>query len=151
MSTGHLAVFDRTLRTSTSWLEELELDLDIKDAKRAYVGLRAVLHTLRDRLPLPEVIQLGAQLPQLLRGMFYDGWRPAGKPLKIRRRAQFVDLVEERLGNGHRLDAERVVRAVFRLLSRRVSAGEIDDVIDSLPTSIADLWFEDSPYTVRDD
>ena len=173
MVTGHTAVFERTLRTSAIWLDELARELDCiaasrpggagsraaapaarvvaKDEKKAYVALRATLHALRDRLPLPEVIQLGAQLPLLLRGAFYDGWRPTGKPLKIRRREQFLALVREHMGNGAAISPERAVRGVFRLLSARVSAGEIDDVIDSLPRDIADLWFEDSRYTERDD
>jgi len=55
------------------------------------------LHATRDRLPVEEVAQLGAQLPMLLRGSYYEGWVPARAPLKERRREQFLARIEEEL------------------------------------------------------
>jgi uncharacterized protein (DUF2267 family) len=37
-------------------------------------------------------------------------------------------------------DPEPVVRAVFRVLARRVSEGEIEDVKHGLPAGIREFW-----------
>jgi len=50
----------------------------------AYVALRATLHALRDRLPVEETAELAAQLPMLVRGVYYEGWDPTGKPVRER-------------------------------------------------------------------
>ena len=42
--------------------------------------------------------------------------------------------------NDERIDPEKVVRAVFRVLSRRVTAGEIADVKHLLPAALRELW-----------
>ena len=47
------------------------------DRRSAYRALRSVLHVLRDRLTPEQAVHLGAQLPLLVRGIFYDGWRIA--------------------------------------------------------------------------
>src|SRR5688500_5045170 len=60
-------VFDRTLHKTNLWLKELMDEMNWNNRERAYSALRATLHTLRDILPMNEVIQLGAQLPILLR------------------------------------------------------------------------------------
>jgi uncharacterized protein (DUF2267 family) len=67
-------VFDRTLYKTHTWLKEIMEVLGTEDRHRAYMALRAVLHALRDRLTVEEVAQLGAQLPMLIRGLYYEGW-----------------------------------------------------------------------------
>src|SRR5919204_6184474 len=79
MSATGLDVFDKTLQTTNIWLNEIMDDLG-PDRKIAYRALRAVLHALRDRLTVDEAAQLGAQLPLMIRGLFFDMWHPAGKP-----------------------------------------------------------------------
>ncbi|HEX6114281.1 MAG TPA: DUF2267 domain-containing protein [Geminicoccaceae bacterium] len=51
MSATGLDVFDKTLQTTNIWLDEI-LDELRPDRQHAYHVLRAVLHALRDRLPL---------------------------------------------------------------------------------------------------
>jgi uncharacterized protein (DUF2267 family) len=104
-------------------------------------GLRATLHTLRDRLSPAEAAHLGAQLPLLIRGLYYEGWRPAGEPWKARHRGAFVArLKHEMRGHAGLKEPEAVARAVFGVLSRHVSKGEIEDVIHLLPAEVRALW-----------
>jgi uncharacterized protein (DUF2267 family) len=104
------------------------------------LALRATLHTLRDRLTVEEVAQLGAQLPMLIRGFYYEGWDPTGKPEKIRQREQFLAQIGKQLRGDDSVDPEQVARAVFTVLAKRVSEGEIEDVKQVLPAEIRDLW-----------
>jgi uncharacterized protein (DUF2267 family) len=140
MSATGLEVFDTTLHKTNSWLKELMLELHWHDRRKAYLAMRATLHALRDRLTVEEVAQLAAQLPMLIRGFYYEGWDPTGKPLKIRDKEEFLGLVEQELRGSERIDPERVARAVFKVLSDRVTEGEIEDVKHLLPAEIRELW-----------
>src|ERR1700704_577649 len=105
---------------------------------QAYAALRAVLHAVRDRLPVEETAELAAQLPMLVRGFYYEGWDPTGKPVRERSLEGFLAGVAIELPIA--ADPEPVARAVFALLARRVSDGEIQDVKGVLPTAIRQLW-----------
>lgn len=138
-STG-LRVFDHTVHLSDAWLKELGIQLGWTDRQSAYAALRSVLHALRDRMSVDEAAQLGAQLPMLLRGVYYEGWHPAGKPLKERHKAQFFDHVRQEIRRDGNFDPEPVVEAVFELLANRISTGEIDDIKGLLPAELRELW-----------
>src|SRR5262245_49241930 len=107
--------------------------------QKAYLALRAVLHALRDRLTVDEVAQLGAQLPMLIRGVFYEGWDPTDKPLPSRRRDQFLSQIAKDFVDDD-VDSERVARAVFALLADRITEEEIEDVMHVLPPEFRELW-----------
>ena len=46
--------------------------------------------------------------------------------------------------NDPLLDPEQVVRAVFQVLAKHVSAGEIEDVKENLPHELKELWSAES-------
>jgi uncharacterized protein (DUF2267 family) len=139
MSMTGLDVFDRAIHKANDWLKDLMFELNWEDRHKAYLGLRATLHALRDRLLPEEAVQLGAQLPLLIRGFYYDGWTPSGKPLKERRKEEFLGHIKDQF-RGDDVDPEAVARAVFKLLAHRISKGEIEDIRGVLPREIADLW-----------
>jgi uncharacterized protein (DUF2267 family) len=140
MSATGLDVFDTTLHKTNIWLNDLMQVLDWTDRHKANLALRATLHALRDRIAVEEVAQLGAQLPMLIRGFYYEGWDPTGKPLRERRKEQFLAHIEQPFRRDDRIDPERVARAVFTVLARRVTEGEIKDVKYVLPAEMWDLW-----------
>jgi uncharacterized protein (DUF2267 family) len=144
MSATGLDVFDRTLQKTNSWLQDLMQTLGWPDRHMAYAALRATLHALRDRLSVEEVAQLGAQFPMLIRGFYYEGWDPTGKPLRIRQKEQFLAHIEQELRGEEARDdltsVEQIARAVFTVLSRRISAGEIEDVKHVMPAELRELW-----------
>jgi uncharacterized protein (DUF2267 family) len=140
MSVTGLDVFDRTVHKTNEWLNDLNEVLGGRTRHQAYSALRATLHALRDRLTVEEVAQLGAQLPMLVRGFYYEGWNPAGKPLKERHREEFLARIRIELGKDDPTEPETIARAVFAVLAKRVTAGEIEDVKHVLPAELRDLW-----------
>jgi uncharacterized protein (DUF2267 family) len=139
MSSTGLEVFDETLHKTNTWLKEIAQVLG-PDRHRAYQALRAVLHCLRDRLTVDEAAQLGDQLPMLVRGIYYEAWHPAGKPEKIRTREEFLARISTHLPKARPINAEDAARAVFQVLEKHVTGGEIQDVVQAMPEEIRTLW-----------
>ncbi len=138
MTTTGVRTFDQSLQTTREWLQDLQEEMGLDDEQRAFMVLRAVLQTLRDRLTIEETAQFAAQLPMLLQGVYYHGWTPKGKPEKIRSREEFLGRVAEGLLRQH--DPEEACRAVFAVVERRMTPGEIEDIKGILPEPIRDLW-----------
>jgi uncharacterized protein (DUF2267 family) len=135
-----LEVFDTTVQRTNSWLKELMQIMEWQDRHRAYIALRATLQALRDRLTVDEVAQLGAQLPMLVRGMYYEGWDPRHKPLKVRHKQDFLGRIDEAFNHDEPIDAEAMARGVFGLLEARISEGEIEEIRQILPAELRELW-----------
>ena len=140
MSVTGLEVFDKTVQTTNSWLKEIA-EIAGLDRRKAYRVLAAVLHVLRDRLTVDEVAQLGAQLPILVRGLYYDQWHhPSGKPERLRHREEFLAAVAAELDDIGPINPENATRTVFSVLERHIAPGEIEDVKATLPAHIRELW-----------
>ena len=140
MSMTGLEVFDRTVHKTNSWLNELMEISGWSDRHKAYLALRVTLHALRDRLIVEEVAQLAAQLPMLVRGFYYEGWDPTGKPIKERHKESFLARIEKHFSDDEGVDPEQVARAVFALLEHRITEGEIEDIKHILPAELGELW-----------
>ena len=141
MSQTSLAPFESTLQTTNIWLNDIRERLGwTEDHHRAYHALRAVLHALRDRLPVDQAAALAAQLPMLVRGFYYEGWHPHGKPVKERHREEFLAHIGATFPEEPYVDPERVTRAVLQVLSKHVTPGEIEGVKRNLPAELRALW-----------
>ena len=139
MSTHGLEVFDRTLETTHVWLNEICNDIG-SDKQVAWKVLSTVLHKLRDRLTINLAAHLGAQLPLLVRGVYYDQFEPGKMPSEFRSREEFVAEVAEWLSDTRPVDPEEAIRSVFRVLSRHISEGQVSKVRDALPKSLRQMW-----------
>jgi uncharacterized protein (DUF2267 family) len=127
------------LQTVQEWLKELKEKGELADEAAAYSILRAVLHQLRDRLTLEEAVDLGAQLPLIVRGLYFQDWRPHKVPRKIRSRDAFLDeLSKDVLPYTYPVDW--AVTTVFALLADHCDPGEVADVIGQLPDDLKELW-----------
>lgn len=135
--------FDRSLHKTNLWLKELMELMGWDNRERALSAMRATLHALRDVLPLEEVADLGAQLPSLVRGVYYEGWRPRAAPRRVATFAEFYLLVRENLGpraTGYSNDdLSKFTRACLRVVAKHVSAGEMSDIRNSLRRRLKDL------------
>ena len=142
MSATGLPVFDTTIQKTNLWLSELMQDLDWDNRHKAYQALRGVLHVIRDHLPVTEAVHFGTQLPMLVRGFFYEGWRPAGKPIKDHTVDGFLSAVADHFPKDPDIDAERVTRAVCSLLADHLPGGEIEKIINVMPKPLRQFWQE---------
>lgn len=139
MSMTGLEVFDKTVQTTNIWLDEIQDEIG-PDRHAAWHVLGAVLRTLRDRLTVEQAAHLGAQLPILVRGVFYDQWRPAKMPQKLRHEDEFVARIAEGLEGIRPTNPEAAAKAVFHTLDRHVSPGEVSKLKGELPKDIRSLW-----------
>jgi uncharacterized protein (DUF2267 family) len=139
MSATGLAVFDKTLQTTNIWLDEI-MERVGPDRQVAWKVLSTVLHKLRDLLTVESAAHLSAQLPLLVRGVYYDQYEPARQPVKCRTREEFVAEVAEWLADIRPVDPETAIVAVFDVLSRHLDRGQVQKIQGVLPEPIRAIW-----------
>jgi len=151
MSAVGLEALDHTVQVTHVWINDLDERLGWENKPRAYRLLKAVLHALRDWLQINDSVHFAAQLPELLRGVYYEQWRPAIVPVKKRSKADFLARVEESFKADPIDNPAQAVLAVFQLLSKKITRGEIEKVRHALPEELRDLWPEHyiAPGAVR--
>ncbi|WP_342642141.1 DUF2267 domain-containing protein [Rhodoligotrophos ferricapiens] len=141
MSSTGLEIFDRSLHITHTWLSGIGEQIG-PDKQRCYHALRAVLQTLRDRLTTDQAAHLGAQLPLIVRGIYYEGYRPSTQPVTMRSADEFIARVEQRIGDLPPMNPLDATRAVFHVLERHISPGEMEEVKQALPEEIRRLFGE---------
>lgn len=141
MSNAVLEVFDASLQKTQVWLNDLMHELGWEEKpQKACLALRTALHALRDRLTVEEAVHLGAQLPILIRGIYYEGWKLTGKPAKERHKSEFLDHIAAAFRDDDTVDPEKVMRAVLKVLARHISQGETKNVKNVMPKTLQELW-----------
>jgi uncharacterized protein (DUF2267 family) len=141
MSATGLDVFDRTLQRTHIWLDDI-MAKHGPDRKVAWHILGAVLRALRDRLPVELSAHLASQLPLLVRGTYYEGYRPSRQPEVIRSLDEFLEHVREGLEGTRPVNTVEAVETVFGVLTHRLDHGQARKVRDALPKEFRRLWLE---------
>jgi uncharacterized protein (DUF2267 family) len=140
MTTGsRVDSIERTVHKTNEWLGDVAEELGTEDRAEAWRVLRAYLQVLRDRLTVDEAAQLAAQLPHLLRGVFYEGFDPSRQPEKLRDRDEFLVRFAERAQLEDPAEAEQAAAAVTRALRPHITEGEMEDVLAQLPAEIREV------------
>ena len=142
MSQTGLEVFDTTIQTTNKWLNSINEELGWGDRQLAYHALRSTLQTLRDRLTVDMAAHLGAQLPLLVRGIYYEGWKPSDNPLKTRTQEEFLSVIEERYMQREPVDFDELARAVFKTVNRYVTPAQVEKIRETLGDELRSLWPE---------
>jgi uncharacterized protein (DUF2267 family) len=138
MSATGLDVFDKTIQTTNTWLDEINAVLG-PDRQVAWKVLSVVLHKLRDRIPVELSAHLSAELPLLVRGVYYDQYQPAKQPTDWDLE-QFIHEVAKWLSDTRPIDPRDAVRTVFSVLSRHIPRGQIETVQGALPADLRSFW-----------
>ena len=109
-----LEIVGRSTQITHVWVKEASDELKWKNERRAFLALRAVLHALRDRLTIEEAVHLGAQLPTLIRGTYYDGWRPKKNPVRDSTRYGFLGEIQVAFAKTHDPQVDSIHRTALR-------------------------------------
>ncbi|WP_246135827.1 DUF2267 domain-containing protein [Mesorhizobium intechi] len=128
-----------SLQATQDWVSDLAWRLDWHDRERVFRALIATLQALRDYLDHDEAVYMGAQLPALLRGFYYEGWHP-GRCAKAKNRNSFLDRIHDSVHRDPAVNPEEVARSVLGQLANRVSPAEIEEAKAASPTVLHDLW-----------
>ena len=132
-----VSAIDHAFHTAHEWVRDVAREFDTDDYEFAYRVLRAWLHTLRDRLTAEASAHFAAQLPDLIRGVFYAGWNPNAVPEKYDagaytlRFSREAIITPDEVGNA----AARTTAAVLRHLP----PAQVTKALDQLPKEIRSI------------
>ena len=133
--------FDKYSREGQAIVNRLAEGLKIPKDKAGRI-LRAVLYAIRNRISVDESLQIIAQLPMALKGIYVDQWDPWHSFHRIRRIEEFINEVRKCDIGGESGDFESdesvmsAVQAVFTTLNYFLSDRQVKDVIAVLPQDL---------------
>jgi uncharacterized protein (DUF2267 family) len=138
--------FNKYVQDGEQFIREIAEETNTPwDMIHAFRILRAVLHTLRNRLTPVTSLQLIAQFPMLIKAVYVDGWKISDEIKTLRHLGDFIEAVREEGAAGlvhdfvTDLEVQKAIRAVFTVIKRHVSEGEINDVLATLPAELRPL------------
>ena len=137
-----IPLLDGAAEQAIIWLNEVQATAHSPDRQHAYRLLRATLHTLRDWVNADQAADLGAQLPILIRGIYYEGWNPSATPRHPHGKANFVASVQADFATDPIRNPDLQIGAVFAVLNRHIAAGHLMQMCDELPKPLRGLWAE---------
>jgi uncharacterized protein (DUF2267 family) len=125
------------MHTAHIWLRAVADDLGTEDLTFALRALRAWMHTVRDRVSVANSAHLTAQLPEFLRGIWYEGWVPSRVP-GPHGVTSFVEEFAERAGISVG-DVSFTAGCVTSALGRMMSPGQLDHVFAVFPDRLSSV------------
>src|SRR5215475_2158780 len=137
MSRTGVDSLDRSIDKTNAWLADVAANFGTEDRRLAYRVTRSWLHTLRDRLPVPIAAHIAAQLPELLRGVFYEGWNPSKVPVKYSKDEYIARFARD--AQIHQTEVPRAGRLVTSAFGKHLSAGAMNEALGALPADIRRL------------
>ncbi|AKD05344.1 DUF2267 domain-containing protein [Pontibacter korlensis] len=135
------------LKKANQFMNEVARELgNPEDRGHAERVTMAVFHTLRDVITPEESMHLISQLPFYLKAAYAENWRVSREPKRIRSMEEFLEDLREHSNRtaardfGNDETARQKTEAVFRVVRRYVSEGEIAHVKVQLPPPLLELW-----------
>lgn len=143
--------FENYLKDAKTWLHFAQQALGIQDEQQAGRIFRAVLHALRDRIPAEEAIHLGAQLPIIWKGIYFQGFKLRQEPIIIRHEEDWLEFIRSK-DQAADIDfpTDDHVRLAFQdimgMLETHLSPGQYLQVIQDLHSEIVHVLDEPVMY-----
>jgi len=141
MSTG-ISMLDGAAQQASVWIDEVDQAARCSDTQRAYRLLRATLHALRDWVNPDQAADLGAQLPVLIRGIYYEGWNPSGTPKHPHGKDDFIAAVQRDFAKDPMRYPDLEIEAVFSVLNKHIASGQLTQMRNALQKPLRALWPE---------
>lgn len=130
--------FEHGLRSSEAWVHDLASQTGW-DNNHAYHVLISTLRAIRDRLPHEEAAHVASQMPLIIRGAYWEGWRPAHTPDKYSSPEEFLERVAKGVPELGIRSSAPAVEQVMRFLDKHLSSGEMRHVLADMPGEIRGL------------
>lgn len=132
-----VSALDHAMHTAHTWIKDVAREFDTEDQEFAYRVLRAWLHTLRDRLTVEASAHFAAQLPDLIRGIFYAGWNPSAVPEKYDAEGYAARFAREAIIAPD--DVGKAAAATTAAVLHHLPTAQMDKALDQLPREIRTL------------
>ena len=141
MTTQTVSAIEHSIEKTNDWLDELISKGEYESRDQAYSAFRAVIHAVRDRLVVDEAADLASQLPMVVRGFYYEGWKPSLAPNKERTLEDFLAHVKSSLGGKTEIDVKEATAIVLQSLKNHLTEGQFQHVRQMIPDEIlAEVW-----------
>lgn len=117
-----------------------------EEISRTGIVLRAVMHSLRERITISESLHFLSQLPMFLKAIYVDQWKYREKPLDLNTVEDFKEEVKQhQMQYGEQefswsKSTEEIIRIVFAELNTYVTEGEFEDIIAQMPKDLKGLF-----------
>ncbi len=139
--------FQKYAQEGQSFINDLAKELGHpEEVARTGIVLRAVLHTLRERITISESFHLLSQLPMFLKAIYVDKWKFSEKPLDIKTKEEFIAEVERHQQQYGEMEfswsksTEEIIQIVLSSLGKYISEGEYEDIIAQMPENIKEIF-----------
>ncbi len=135
-------ILEDNIHQTMDWIYAIEeaCHWDVDNQKKAFAALRAVLHEFRDLLPLESAARLSAQLPLVIRGIFFENWHPRFIPTQEIKKEVFLSAIAETLYPYSDVDVEKTTKGVLQVLGEKLPLGELEDIIQDMSKEIQELY-----------
>lgn len=135
-------ILENNIHQTMDWIYAIEeaCHWEEENQKKAFTALRAVLHELRRLLPLEEAAHFSAQLPLIIRGIFFEGWHPPFIGHQEIKKEDFLMSIAKALYPYQDMDPEETVRSVFHVLEEKLPDGTLKDIMKNIPKEIQELY-----------
>ncbi len=138
VSNQGLEIIETTSQKTYEWIARIAESTPM-EKRDAWKSLRAVLQTLRDCLPVNLAVNFGAQLPMLMRGAYYDGWKPCRVPVALSRE-EFVAVVQSRMKADRVIEPFEAVQNVLTVIANHIGRGEMHKIFNGFPSDMQVLF-----------
>jgi uncharacterized protein (DUF2267 family) len=137
---GHkFEVIEKTLEETNHVLSLVENHYGWKGQRnQSYEAVRVILHVLRDRMTIDQVALFSNQLPLLMRGVYYEGWKPSADAVQTSGQG-FVEQVREKYFQSTTEDIEDLISVVFGALIDCMDPEGAEIIKRELPEDVSRL------------
>ncbi len=141
--------FNHYATEGNTFLKHYAKEMNLADNRdKAGRILSSILHALRDIITPEESLQFIAQLPMFLKAVYVNGWTIKKDKPRIKKMAEFIDLVRQHDGPAAINDfeyndevAEMYIDTTFIYLRKYISLGEMEDIRDGLPKDLKSMIY----------